>query len=126
MRVLVLYFLKGEIMSTKFATALIAVLLSTPVFASDYLVHVHGLVCSFCAQGVTKKVSKLSFIDTTKYTKGVKVEIEEQKLTIAVKPEGELDVEALFDAIKSGGYDPVDVWTLTASGELDEQVEYQP
>ncbi len=111
-------------MSTKFTTALIAVLLSTPVFASDYLVHVHGLVCSFCAQGVTKKVSKLSFIDKTKYTKGVKVEIEEQKLTIAVKPDAELDIEALFDAIESGGYDPVDVWTLTASGELDEQVEY--
>ncbi len=94
------------------------------MFASDYVVRVHGIVCSFCAQGVTKKVSKLPFIDQSKYTKGVKVEIESQKVTIAVKPGFDLDSEVLFEAIRSGGYDPVDVWTLTASGELDEQVEY--
>lgn len=113
-------------MSTKFLAAPLLVLLSAPVFASDYVVHVHGLVCSFCAQGVTKKVSKLSFIDQTKYTKGVKVEIENQKLTIAVKPNHDLDVHALFKAIRSGGYDPVDVWTVTPSGEIDEPVEYKP
>ncbi len=112
-------------MSTKFVLAAI-MLLSAPVFASDYVVHVHGIVCSFCAQGVTKKVSKLSFIDQTKYTKGVKVEIESQKVTIAVKPDSDLDVAALFEAIKSGGYDPVDVWTVTPSGQLDELVEPQP
>lgn len=101
-------------------------LLSTPVFASDYLVHVHGMVCSFCAHGVTKKVSKLPFIDHSKYTKGVKVEIENQKVTIAVKPGHDLDIRSLFEAIESGGYDPVDVWTVTESGDPDEQVEYQP
>ena len=113
-------------MSTKFIAALVAVLLSAPVFATDYIVHVHGLVCSFCAQGVTKKVSKLPFIDQSKYTKGVKVEIENQKLTIAVIPDQELDIPALFEAITSGGYEPVDIWTVTATGELDEPVEYKP
>ncbi len=113
-------------MSTKIIAALVAVLLFAPVFASDYVVHVHGIVCSFCAQGVTKKVSKLPFIDQSKYTKGVKVEIESQKVTIAVKPGHDLDIQSLFEAIESGGYDPVDVWTVTASGELDEQVDYQP
>ena len=101
-------------------------LFSVPVFASDYVVHIHGMVCSFCAQGVTKKVSRLPFIDQSKYTKGVKVEIEIQKLTIAVKADHNLDIKALFDAIQSGGYEPVDVWTVTATGELDEQVEYEP
>ena len=113
-------------MSTKIIAALVAVLLFAPVFASDYVVHVHGIVCSFCAQGVTKKVSKLPFIDQSKYTKGVKVEIESQKVTIAVKPGHDLDIQSLFEAIESGGYDPVDVWTVPASGELDEQVDYQP
>ena len=113
-------------MSTKIAAVLIVILLSTPAYATDYVVHVHGIVCSFCAQGVTKKISKLSFIDRTKYTQGVKVEIEDQKLTIAVKPDHDLDVHALFKAINSGGYDPVDVWTVTPSGEMDQPLEYEP
>ena len=112
-------------MFTKIIVAAL-LLLSAPVFASDYIVHVHGLVCSFCAQGVTKKVSKLPFIDQSKYTKGVKVEIENQKLTIAVISDQDLDIPALFEAITSGGYEPVDVWTVTATGELDEPVEYKP
>ncbi|MCH8945028.1 MAG: heavy-metal-associated domain-containing protein [Proteobacteria bacterium] len=112
-------------MSTKLIVAAL-LLLSGPVFASDYVVHVHGLVCSFCAQGVTKKVSRLPFIDQSKYTKGVKVEIEKQKLTIAVIPDRDLDIPALFEAITSGGYEPVDIWTVTATGELDELVENKP
>ncbi|MCH8158405.1 MAG: heavy-metal-associated domain-containing protein [Proteobacteria bacterium] len=112
-------------MSTKLIVAAL-LLLSGPVFASDYVVHVHGLVCSFCAQGVTKKVSRLPFIDQSKYTKGVKVEIEKQKLTIAVIPDWDLDIPALFEAITSGGYEPVDIWTVTATGELDELVENKP
>lgn len=112
-------------MFTKIIVAAL-LLLSAPVFASDYIVHVHGLVCSFCAQGVTKKVSKLPFIDQSKYTKGVKVEIENQKLTIAVISDQDLDIPALFEAITSGGYEPVDIWTVTATGELDEPVEYKP
>jgi len=112
-------------MSTKLIVAAL-LLLSAPVFASDYVVHVHGLVCSFCAQGVTKKVSRLPFIDQSKYTKGVKVEIEKQKLTIAVIPDRDLDIPALFEAITSGGYEPVDIWTVTATGELNELVENKP
>ena len=112
-------------MSSKTIVAAL-LLLSAPVLASDYVVHVHGLVCSFCAHGVAKKVFKLPFIDQSKYTKGVKVEIENQKLTIAVSPDRDLDIPALFEAITSGGYDPVDIWTVTAAGELDELVEYQP
>lgn len=113
-------------MSRKTISAVILLLLSAPVFADDYVVHVHGIVCSFCSQGVTKKVSKLSFIDQTKYTKGVKVEIESQKVTIAVKRGEALDIAALFEAIESGGYEPVDVWTVDESGELDTQVKGTP
>lgn len=103
-----------------------ALLLSAPVFASDYVVHVHGLVCSFCAQGISRKVSRLPFIDQSKYTKGVKIEIEKQKLTIAVMTGRDLDIPALYEAITAGGYEPVDIWTVTAAGELDEIVEYKP
>jgi hypothetical protein len=110
-------------MYTKLSGALILALLSGPVLADDYVVHVHGIVCSFCAKGVTKKVSKLPFIDQSKYNKGVKVEIEEQKVTIAVLPDHALDIDALYAAIVSGGYDPVGVFSFDEHGELQ---EYQP
>lgn len=94
-----------------------ASLFSTTSIADDYVVNVNGLVCEFCAIGVTKKVSKLAFIDNSKYTKGVKVEIEDQMVTIAVKEDSELDKEALFSAIEAGGYNPVGIWKLTPEGE---------
>ena len=98
-------------------------LVSTPAFAQDYVINVHGIVCEFCSIGVTKKVSKLDFIDTEKYENGVKVEIENQMVTIAVKDGVELDKDALFAAIESGGYSPVEIFELTADGEL---IAYQP
>ncbi len=98
--------------------ALVVALASTPVLAQDYVVTVHGIVCSFCAQGVVKKVSKLPFVDRTMYTNGVKVEIEDQKVTVAVRDDSAIDTVSLFAAIESGGYSPVDVWTVSATGEL--------
>ncbi len=73
----------------------------------ESIIIVHGIVCSFCSQGVTKKLSKLDFIDPSKYTKGVKVEISDQKVTIAIKPGMEPDFDVIFESIKSGGYEPV-------------------
>ncbi len=83
----------------------------------DIVVNVHGIVCSFCAQGVTKKVAKLPFVDRSRYKKGVKVEIENQLVTVAIKPGVEPDMAALFDAIRSGGYDPVEAFEILPSGE---------
>ncbi len=109
--------LAGEIMFYK-VFALAVALVSTPVLAQDYVVTVHGIVCSFCAQGVIKKVSKLPFVDRSMYTNGVKVEIEEQKVTVAVRDDAAINTASLFAAIESGGYSPIDVWIVSATGEL--------
>ncbi len=84
------------------------------VQTGEAVIIVHGIVCSFCSQGVTRNLSKLSFIDGSKYTKGVKVEIESQKVTIAIKPDNKLDLPKVFKSIKSGGYDPIEVYVNTA------------
>ena len=73
----------------------------------EAVIIVQGIVCSFCSQGVKRKLSKLSFIDKSRYSKGVKVEIEIQRVTIAIKPGTEIDMEEVFKSIKSGGYEPV-------------------
>ena len=97
--------------------------LSAPAFAQDYIVNVNGIVCEFCSLGVTKKVSKLPFIDRSKYDKGVEIEIESQMVTIAVKQDDRLDKDALFKAIESGGYDPIEIFELTPDGK---RIAYQP
>lgn len=88
-----------------------------PVSAQDYVVDVHGIVCELCSLGVAKKVRKLDFIDPSRLDEGVRVDIEKQRVYLAVRAEAELDREALFAAIESGGYQPVEVWALSASGE---------
>lgn len=84
----------------------------------EAVIIVHGIVCSFCSQGVTRNLSKLSFIDSSKYTKGVKVEIENQKVTIAIKPEEQLDLPKVFKSIESGGYDPIEAYVNTADNGI--------
>ena len=73
----------------------------------EAVIIVQGIVCSFCSQGVKRKLSKLSFIDSSRYSKGVKVEIEKQKVTIAIKPGSDFEIDEVFRSIKSGGYEPV-------------------
>ena len=85
---------------------------------NEVVFEVHGIVCSFCSKGVEKKLSKLPFVDRSKYRNGVFVEIEKQRVTAAIKPGHEVDVQASFDAIRSGGYDPVRVYIAAANGEL--------
>ncbi len=105
------------------ALALLIALSFSPAMAQDYVVQVNGIVCEFCSLGVAKKVSKLPFIDQTRFDKGVQVNIENQMVTIAVKPDSKLDKEALFEAIESGGYNPVEIFELTPEGE---RKAYQP
>ncbi len=88
------------------------------VLPGEAIIIVHGIVCSFCSQGVTRNLSKLPFIDKSKYTKGVKVEIENQKVTIAIKPDGTLDLAQVFKSILKGGYEPVEAYVSDADGNV--------
>ncbi len=107
-----------------FVVVLVSMTAAFPVYAQEEIsvnkneavIVVSGIVCSFCAQGLTKKLSKLSFIDTSKYTDGVMVDIENQKVTIAVKGGDSIDFDEVFFAIKSGGYEPVNAYTF--DGEI--------
>lgn len=109
---------KDKVMKAKlWIIASCMTLVSIPALADDYVITVNGMVCEFCSLGVTKKIAKLPFIDRSKYTDGVDVEIENQKVTIAVKEGDVLDKDALFEAIESGGYNPIEIFALSADGE---------
>ena len=82
------------------------------VMANQVVLKVNGIVCPACAYGIQKKVSKLSFVDTTKLHKGVELDVEHHLAKVAIKPNQKPDFQALFTAVKSGGFDPVGGYVL--------------
>ena len=85
---------------------------------NEAVFQVHGVVCSFCSVGLQKKLSKLSFVDRSKYKKGIHVAIEEQRVTVAVKPDTKVDMKAAYKSIKSGGYDLLKAVVADKDGSL--------
>jgi copper chaperone CopZ len=75
--------------------------------ANHLVIDVNGVVCSFCAYGLTKALGKLSSVDTSMYGNGVRVEIESQRVTLALLAERAIDFADIFERIKDAGYDPV-------------------
>lgn len=83
--------------------AAVALLLATPLTtkAADtrqILVNVNGLVCAFCAHGIQKALSGESATDK------VDVDLEAGKVTIALKPEGDIADERLRELLIDAGY----------------------
>jgi hypothetical protein len=46
------------------------------------------------------------------------VEIEKQKVTIAIKPDSVLDLHQVFKSILKGGYEPVEAYLSDSSGNI--------
>jgi hypothetical protein len=74
---------------------------------------VKGLVCSFCAQGIRKNVSKLNFVDTKKPQKGVTVDEKNGYFVVSLKS-GKTPVwKDLFAAVVNAGYDVTEGQSLS-------------
>jgi len=84
-------------------------------------VKVKGVVCSFCAYGVEKNLSKLTFLDKTQFgSDGVLIDISTQFITLAMTSGKQFDLEQIYDAIQRGGYDPVTTYmNLTGKVKKD-------
>ncbi len=89
---------------------------------NEIVLEVHGVVCSFCSQGIQKKLSKLSFVDTKKFTKGSEINIENQTVKIAIKENKKADLDVIFNSIKSGGYNPIKAYFLDSNGKVKSMV----
>ena len=102
--------------------SLFVLLLATPlsaeetpkVAANEVVMKVNGIVCPACAYGIQKKVSKLSFVDTSKLHDGVELDVEHHFAKVAIKAGQKPDFAALFDAVKKGGFDPVGGYILVS------------
>ena len=74
--------------------------------------RVKGLVCSFCAQGLRKKVSKLDCVDTKKPQKGVTVDEKNGYMVVALKAGTPPAWQDLFVAVEKAGFDATEAEAL--------------
>jgi len=77
---------------------------------NEIVFKVKGLVCSFCAQGLQKSLSKLDFIDKKKHKKGVYVDIENQYTLVAIKKNVKVELDQAISAITDAGYEVEDIF----------------
>ena len=67
--------------------------------ANQLLLHVRGMVCGMCVQGITKLLSALDGV------KEVKIELEAGTVLVSAQRGTSLKDEALREAIKKAGYE---------------------
>lgn len=84
------------------------------------IVQVKGVVCSFCAYGTEKNLSKLTFLNPSHFGNGVLMDIHANRITLALSPEEPLNLKGIHGAIKKGGYDPITVY-LRIAGPLEKK-----
>ncbi len=115
--------LSSLILSTLLAAGLShAAETTVPVELKDNqtIIQVKGVVCSFCAYGTEKNLSKLGFLDKSQYDgDGVLLDIHAHRITLALDSSKPVDYAAINNAIVKGGYDPV-IYYARVHGKVSE------
>jgi len=77
---------------------IITFLLTQNIQAKTVLLTVNGLVCSFCGQGIEKKIS------TDPRVQAVTVDLKNKKVSIELKPNQTISDAELNNLLKDAGY----------------------
>ena len=76
---------------------------TSALITNQVLLHVQGMVCGMCVQGITKLLSKLEGV------KSVEIELEMGSVLVTTRSGVRLSDKALIDAVKRAGYRVQDV-----------------
>lgn len=105
-----------------------AILLSTnlalaepsPVVLEEHqtIIQVNGVVCSFCAYGAEKALSKIDGLDKSEFGDGVLVDVKTHRITLAMQAGAKIPFQQIYQRIKSAGYDPITVH-VRSKGKLE-------
>ena len=79
------------------------------------LVYVKGLVCTSCAIGVRKNLSKMKGVDKKRFKDGIDMNPETQLVAIALKDGAELDNKDLIERVVDAGYVAVEEYRMHES-----------
>jgi len=86
--------------------------------ANQVKIKIKGMVCSFCAFGTRKNLSKLKFLNPTELNKGVLLDIYNQQITLAIAENENVDLKQIYESIIKGGYEPEMVY-LRVKGNIE-------
>jgi copper chaperone CopZ len=67
--------------------------------SSLYRITVSGMVCSFCAQGIEKRLQAIPG------TESVRIDLSKGLVEVIARPGAKIDADALKRAIRDAGYD---------------------
>lgn len=89
----------------KYLALLLSLGFVAPAFADHKhaTVHVKGMVCSFCAQGLTKKFSGQPGVSK------VDVKLDKQTVTLSLQHDVSITDEKITEAIQDSGYNVVKI-----------------
>ena len=71
---------------------------------NEAVVEVLGMVCSMCAFGIGEGFAKTDFIDKSKFTDGVSVDIDAQYVQLGLLESTNIDPEKIVQVIEDAGY----------------------
>jgi copper chaperone CopZ len=93
-----------------------------PLFAAASVkVTVNGMVCAFCAQGIEKRIARMSA------TKAVLVDLKKKTVAVEAKDGQVLDQKAIAFEIADAGYDVVKLELVQKSVEnIRAELEARP
>ena len=74
--------------------------------------YVKGFVCQSCGIGMKKKAANLKFLDKSRFSKGIGVDVPNQLLFFAVTKGSQADFTAINKAVENAGYDPITYYYL--------------
>ena len=72
---------------------------------NEAVIEVLGMVCSMCAFGIGEGFSQTNFIDKSKFTDGVSVDIDAQYVQIGLLDSENVKPEKIVQVIEDAGYD---------------------
>ena len=72
---------------------------------NEAVIEVLGMVCSMCAFGIGEGFSQTNFIDKSKFTDGVSVDIDAQYVQIGLLGSENVKPEKIVQVIEDAGYD---------------------
>lgn len=72
---------------------------------NEAVMEVLGMVCSMCAFGIGEGFSKTDFIDKSKFSDGVSVDIDAQYVQLGLLESANINPEKIVQIIQDAGYD---------------------
>tara|TARA_S200000501_G_C20415491_1_gene565549 strand:+ start:36 stop:443 length:408 start_codon:yes stop_codon:yes gene_type:complete len=90
---------------------------------NEALIEILGMVCSMCAFGIQEGFSDKEFVDKSRFSNGVVVDLDAPYVRVGLKKESEANPEAIMTVIQDAGYDVSSLFIIQQNQLLEFKVD---